>query len=213
MCVAGQTGASLDEGAGMTLELADIAWPPRGLIDASEYGGIQFWLWVSPDTATSVSSSFLVQLIDKNQIPGGGVCNENANGITACAGAQAGNSGSAAAEYFAAGPLFADDGSGLTSLSGGWQHVRAPWSSFVPSPAWGGANEQTVDPRTLAVISFFIVRESPGGGAIPFDFCVYELSFLPKAEVPGLDGGAVLDGGVQSAADSGVPVDVQLAQD
>jgi hypothetical protein len=191
VCVAGQTGASLDNGAGTYLTLGDTGWPPKTLIDASEYGGIQFWLWVSPSTAEAVSSSFRVFLIDKNQLPLGGVCDRYATGATACAVAQAAPSHSVADEAQAAGPLLADDGSEITDLSRGWQHVLAPWSSFLANPQWGGANEAMVDPRTLAEVDFLVAKDHADGGAIPFDFCIYQLSFLPKPQVPALDGGAL----------------------
>src|SRR5208283_1093825 len=69
MCIAGQTGTAQYDGAGMDLVLAWSGAVPAGgsylsdagtmvpdpaLIDASDYAGIQFWLWVSPDTAASV---------------------------------------------------------------------------------------------------------------------------------------------------------------
>jgi hypothetical protein len=189
VCVAGQTGASLYNGAGTFLALADTGWPPRTLIDASEYGGIQFWLWVSPSTVAAVSPSFRVYVIDKNQLPLGGVCDRYSTGATACATAQASLAHSVTAEAKVAGPIFADDGSELTALSGGWQHVRAPWSSFLTNPWWGGANEAMVDPRTLAEVDFLVAKDSADGGAILFDFCIYQLSFLPKSDATVLDGG------------------------
>ena len=179
MCIAGQTGARQYAWATANLMLAQggATDPSGALIDASAYSGIEFWMWVSPSTAASVSASFLAQLIDKNQIPEGGVCNVNSNGTTACASVSAGISGSTATQVRGAGPLFAEDGSVLTALSGGWQHVRAPWSSFLPNPYWGGANEQTVDPRTLAGMTFLV--DNVSGPAVAFDYCIYQLSFLP----------------------------------
>jgi len=181
MCVAGQTGAQ--QGAWATANLvfaqADSTYSSVALIDASAYSGIEFWMWVSPSTATSVNASFLVKLIDENQIPAGGVCNVNSNGATACAGASAGISGSVITQSQSAGPLLADTGSMLTSLSGGWQHVRAPWSSFVTNPGWGGANERTVDPQALEEVNFLVAQSDPSGAAVAFDYCIYQLSFVP----------------------------------
>jgi hypothetical protein len=157
--------------------------PAPALIDASDYGGIQFWLWASPDTAASVSSSLLVGIFDKNQTPGGGVCDVNSSGANACAYAAAAVS-STMAQNHGSGVLFADDGSVLTALSEGWQHVLAPWSSFTTNPYWGGANEVTVDPRDLAGVQLWVEQDSTSGPAVPFDFCIYELSFLPKSDLP-----------------------------
>jgi len=69
MCVAGKTGTSQYDGAGMQLVLAGTGSVPA-LIDASDYGGIEFWLWVSPDTAASVSSSLLVGSSTRTRPPG-----------------------------------------------------------------------------------------------------------------------------------------------
>jgi hypothetical protein len=148
------------------------------LIDASQYAGIELWLWASPDTATAMSAAFVVQLVDKNQLPGGGVCNPNSIGGTKpCSRASAAIASSTAAKSQSTGALFAADGSKLTSLAPGWQLVRAPWSSFVSNPSYGGGNEQSVDSRTLAFAGFVVEQDNASGSAIPFDFCVYGLRF------------------------------------
>jgi hypothetical protein len=180
MCMAGHTGARQYAYAAADLFFANGDTNASALIDASGYSGMQFWLWVSPDTAASVSSSFSVGLYDKNGIPEGGVCDANSTGPTACASTSAAISGSVVATDGAgSGALLADDGSQLPSLSAGWQHVRAPWSSFLPNPWWGGANEQMVDPRTLVEANFVVSQTVQGGAAIPFDYCIYQVSFLP----------------------------------
>ena len=217
MCVAGQTGTSQYDGAGMQLWLAwsgpvpdgGTYWdndagtivPPPALIDASEYGGIQLWLWVSPDTAASVGASLLVGLGDENQTPGDGVCDANDTGVFACGPAAAAVS-STLAQNHGSGRFFADDGSRLNALSGGWQHVWAPWSSFTTNPYYGGANEAKVDPRTLVWVMFWVEQDSASGPAVPFDFCIYQLSFLPKSDILAPDGGAE-DGGETASFCSG----------
>jgi hypothetical protein len=205
MCIAGHTGTAQYAGAGMVLELAfsgpgpvvDLdasdglaSSSPPALIDASAYGGIEFWLWVSPSTAASVGSNLLVQAVDKNQIPLAGVCDEWDSGVKACAAASAGLSGSAASTPRNAGPLLAADGSDLGRLAEGWQRVQVPWSSFLPYSGWGGANEDVVDPRSLAYLGFILTHDSLGAPAVDFDFCVYQLSFLPKSHLTASDGGA-----------------------
>ena len=180
MCIAGHTGARQYAWAAADLFFANGDTTAPASIDASGYGGMQFWLWVSPDTAASVSSSFSVGLYDKNGIPEGGVCDANSTGPTACASTSAAISGSVVATSGGgSGALLADDGSQLPSLSAGWQHVRAPWSSFLPNPWWGGANERMVDPRTLVEANFVVSQMVQGGAAISFDYCIYQVSFLP----------------------------------
>jgi hypothetical protein len=197
MCIAGQTGPAQYSTSALTLEFAfsgtvpagGPAWtdsggsgfttdPPPALIDASQYSGVEFWLWVSPDTVAAVASSFEVWLVDKNQLRGAGICDPNdTSGIYACAGGAAGVSFSVAAAAQGMGPLFGADGSELTTLIGGWQLVRAPWSSFLANPYYSSANESVVDPKTLAFAQFMIMQTRPSGPAIPFDFCVYGLKF------------------------------------
>jgi hypothetical protein len=197
MCIAGQTGPQQYAWSGMTLTFAYSGTPtsgngpamvlsasgfttdpPPALIDASQYSGIEFWLWASPDTAAAVSSAFAVYLVDKNQLPGGGVCNPYVtSGTKPCSYASAGISFSTVGTTNAAGSLFGADGSELTSLAPGWQLVRAPWSSFVSNPYYGGGNEKSVDPTTLAFAQFLIEQDSANDSTIPFDFCVYGLEF------------------------------------
>jgi hypothetical protein len=199
MCIAGQAGAALYDTAGMILTFGfsgpvpvaskssmldggvPDGWPPVELVDASAYAGIEFWLWVSPETAAVASSNFLVMVADKNQTAGGGVCDRwVAEGPTACAAAAAGVSGGAATSTTGAGPLLDDNGRLLASIAGGWQRVQVPWDNFRPNPGWGGANESALDPTTLAGIAFIVQQQSQRPTMFPFDFCVFQLAFLPK---------------------------------
>ena len=197
MCMVGQTGSRQYAWSGMTLAFAYSGTgtsgngpamllsasgfttdPPPALIDASQYSGIEFWLWASPDTAAALSSAFVVQLVDKNQLPGGGVCNPNvASGTTSCANGSAAISFSTVATTGDTGSLLGGDGSELTSLAPGWQLVQAPWNNFVVDPYYGGGNEKSLDPTTLAFAQFAVMQDSASGAAIPFDFCVYGLKF------------------------------------
>jgi hypothetical protein len=198
MCVAGQTSPKQYSWSGMTLTFAYSGTgpsgtsptkisspsfgfttdPPPALIDASQYSGIEFWLWASPDTAAAMPAGFVVELIDKNQLPGGGVCDPYAtSGGTPCSGASAGISFSAVAASQGTGGLLGADGGELTALVPGWQLVRAPWSSFVANAYYGGGNEKSVDPTTLVFAQFVIEQDSANEHAIPFDFCIHALRF------------------------------------
>lgn len=204
MCIAGQTGTAQYSGGGLTLVLAwsspvpatgvvsldDGTLPHPVLVDASAYAGIELWLWVSPDVAASVGSGLFVALTDKNQVPEGGVCDVRDAGAKACSFASAVVSPTMAAAH-SSGRLFADDGGKLAALSGGWQHVWAPWSSFTTNPYYGGANEAKVDPRALAWLKVFVETDNATGPGIPFNFCIHDLRFLPESAMPALDGGAV----------------------
>jgi len=82
------------------------------------------------------------------------------------------------------GRLFADDGSKLTALSGGWQHVWAPWSSFTTqSLLRAGRTRRKVDSQNSGAARVMgRTRQVRADLQFPFDFCVYELSFLPKSD-------------------------------
>lgn len=198
MCMAGQTSPSQYSWSGMTLtfaysgvepsgtgprrisspSLGSTTDPPPALIDASRYSGIELWLWASPDTAAAMTAGFAVELIDRKQLPGAGVCDPNAtSGSSPCSGASAAVSFSTAAGSQGTGSLLDADGFELTALVPGWQLVRAPWSSFRSNPYYGGGNEKSVDPTTLAFVQFLVEQDAANGPAVPFDFCVYGLSF------------------------------------
>jgi len=140
MCIAGLTEHAQYDGAGMISSWHSPGTKrfPPGVDRRQRVWRDRVLAVVSPSTAASVGPTFLVQLIDKNQIPEGGVCDANDSGVKACAAAMAGLSGSPAAEARRAGTLYTDDGSELSLLAGGWQHVRAPWSSFAASPCGAG---------------------------------------------------------------------------
>jgi hypothetical protein len=197
LCVAGETGAQPYSSNGITLTFAHAGTaasgagpamvssrtgftsdPPPALIDASQYTGIELWLWASPETVAEISSGFIVQLIDRNQLPGGGVCFPSfSTGPRSCWSAGAGIPFDTAKGPTRFGPLFGTDGIALTSLTAGWQLVRIPWSSFLTRPDFGGGNEDSVDPTTLAFARFAVAQNSATGSGLPFDFCVYGLRF------------------------------------
>jgi hypothetical protein len=41
-----------------------------------------------------------------------------------------------------------------------------------------------------AAEALIVSQDNVSGPAVPFDFCIYQLSLLPKSDVPVLDGGA-----------------------
>jgi hypothetical protein len=194
MCIAGVTDVTQYANAGMLLEFAFTApvqdggpigpasttsptsTPLPAMIDASQYTGIQFWLWVSPQTAAAVSDSILVDLFDMNSTDGFGICVPNA-GTTACGAGQAAISGSTAYTSQGAGVLLSSAGTPLTQLAGGWQLVKVPFANFVVNPFWGGANEVTVDPRTLTYLALFVAQDGSGTTPVTFDYCAYDISF------------------------------------
>jgi hypothetical protein len=175
--------------------------PPPALIDASQYSGIEFWLWVSPSTVEQLASAFEVCLLDRwhtNGFVSDRGCEANAQRATACDGACASISQSVAAVSQGAGPLLDDRGGVLTTLSPGWQLVKVPWDSFSLDPYYGAPVESAVDPTSLTFLWIGLQQDrAPDAGAAPiaFDFCFYDLAFYgsqlsghlpPAAQQPGL---------------------------
>ena len=172
--MAGQTTTSQYDYAEMQLVLAWSGPVPKGgylsaagpmplpaLIDASGYAGIQFWLWVSPDTAESVGPNMRVALVDKNQTHGGGVCDSTSTGVAACGNAAAVVT-SSLAQKLDSGRLFADGGSVLNALSGGWQHVWASMEQFHYGPQLGRGKRG--ESRSANSVTGGFPRRSRGSG-------------------------------------------------
>ena len=199
LCIAGALNTQPYATAGMTLEFGfsgtvprsgptyiggsssdGTTIPPPALIDASRYSGIQFWLWVSPDTVAGVTSTLEVPLIDENELQGGGVCVADAPQTalaTACGQASAAINGSVVDQAQSAGTLVGADGGVLSGFTGGWQLVEIPWSNFLTNPGYGGLNESSVDPTTLAFLSIIVQQGASPTSPVSFDFCVAELAF------------------------------------
>jgi hypothetical protein len=202
VCIAGQTSASQYVGiAGMAVSFGYSGPVPDGgpistsvgnwyttaplaaLVDASQYSGIQFWLWVSPDTVAATTSFLEVGFMDKwftlGAVPDGG-CDPYASGPSACTLSAAAIANSPVALSQTTGPVLDGDGGVLGSYSPGWQLVKVPWTSALSNPYYGGAVESAVDPTALAIVEIFlqqVLAVNAGGTSIPFDFCVYDLAF------------------------------------
>jgi hypothetical protein len=158
-CVNGATGTAAYSSTGMGFNLATVPNPDGGFstpvpIDASSHTGIQFWAWGAGDAGMQ---SVTVQARDKYETPGLGVCDPSAGGSTACGASQK-------SETFVA----------------GWQLIQIPFLTFAPNPGYGDANEpnMALDSSSLTQIQWQVQLASPDGGApVPFNFCVYNVSF------------------------------------
>jgi hypothetical protein len=202
LCISGQTGptqyygavdvtfefgfaGAVPDGGPATISVGhgSTTSPPPALIDASQYHGIRFWLWVSPDTVSGVASSLEVCLADKFDTLGAvstGGCDPYSTGPTACGIACADVFLSTAYLSQGAGELHAGDGGLLTTLSSGWQLVEAPWSAFLLNPHYGGAIETAIDPTSLTFLAIGLQPDLPPDGGlapIPFDLCAYDVTF------------------------------------
>jgi hypothetical protein len=156
-CISGATGSAAYSTEGMGLNFAITPNPDGGdgtpvPINASSYTGIQFWAWGGLDAGMQ---SIILNVPDENETPGLGVCNPTATAGTACGGAT------------------------LTKTIGpGWQLVQAPFAAFLDNTYYGGSNEMMLDNSGLTQIQWQVQLVAPDGGApVPFNFCVYDVSF------------------------------------
>jgi hypothetical protein len=198
ICMVGQTAAKQYSNAVASLVLAysgtvapgpsTTSWPTAALIDASQYSGVQFWLWVSTDTVDSLNAGFTTWAVDKwgtpGDVPDGG-CDPKGTGATACSAAIAGVHGSTAAVSQGSGDLLGTDGGAPTALVAGWQQLRVPWANFKLNPYYGGGVEQSVDPTALDGLGFAVQQQATpdpdagdaGDPALPFNYCVTDVEF------------------------------------
>jgi hypothetical protein len=156
-CITGATGTAPYSTEGMGFNLAVNPNPDGGAgtaypINASCQTGIQFWAWGGGDAGTQ---TVIVQLPDKNETAGLGVCSPTGPGATACGGAI-----------------------NTITLTAGWQLVKIPFAMFADNPGYGGGNETMLDPTSLTQVQWQVQLNNPDGGAqVPFDFCVYDVAF------------------------------------
>jgi len=159
-CVSGATGNAPYSSTGMGFNLATTVNPDGGYdipvaIDAHSHTGIEFWAWGALTDAGTQTQTVTVQVYDKNETPGFGICDPGASGGTACGPSQS-------QQMYAA----------------GWHAMKIPFSAFVANPGYGDSNEMMLDPSTLTKIQWQVQLSSPDGGTpVPFDFCVYGVSF------------------------------------
>jgi hypothetical protein len=159
-CVSGATGTAAYSSTGMGFNLGTTPNPDGGYanpvaIDAHSYTGIEFWVWGGPVDGGTSTQNVTVQAYDKNETPGFGVCDPSATGGAACGASQF-----------------------LETFSAGWQFIKIPFAQFAANPGYGDLNEMMLDASTLTKIQWQVQLASPDGGSpIPFDFCVYDVSF------------------------------------
>jgi hypothetical protein len=155
-CINGVTGSTQYNTSGMGLNLATIPSPDGGNatqvpVNASSYTGVQFWTWGSADGGTQ---NIIVQLPDKQETAGLGVCDNTVPGHE-CGGATLG-----------------------ITVAPGWHFQQVAFSTTAINPNYGNLNEAAIDPTTLTQVQWQIQQATADAGAgTPFNFCVYGVSF------------------------------------
>jgi hypothetical protein len=159
-CVNGVTGNAPYSSTGMGFNLATTPNPDGGFsipvaIDAHSFTGIKFWAWGGSVDGGAQTQNVTLQAYDKNETPGFGVCDPTASGGTACGASQS-----------------------FQMFTSGWQAIKVPFAAFAANPGYGDSNEMMLDPNTLTKVQWQVQLANPDGGTpIPFNFCVYDVSF------------------------------------
>jgi hypothetical protein len=168
-CLAGVTGttqyASL---AGVGFNLATLPPADAGVnavplpVNASSHTGIQFWAWGGGDAGTQ---SVILSVGDQNETPGlgpaggttptGTFCDPTNGAATAC------------------GPT-----TKTVLIAPGWQLIQVAFTELANNPSYGNANETSLDTTALTQVQWQVQEVAVDASAgIPFDFCLYGVSF------------------------------------
>jgi hypothetical protein len=166
-CFNGVTGPAQYATSGEGLNFVTLPSPDGGNalqvpIDASSHTGVQFWAWGGGDAGTQ---SIIVALSDKNTTPGlgtpgmmtgtGQFCDPTNGGATACGQA-----------------------THTVQFAAGWQLIKIPFALFADNPGYGEMNETGLDPTSLTQLQWQIQQPvADAGGGVPFNFCIYGISF------------------------------------
>ncbi len=156
-CVSGITGSTQYNTSGIGLNFATVPGsdggggnPLQGLLNASAYTGINFWIYGGTDAGMQ---SLIVQLPDKQETPGFGC--DNTVKDHECGGATK-----------------------AITIGPGWQPEHLAFSTFSINPNYGDLNETAIDPSTLTQFQVQIQEPVADGGGVPFNFCIKNVSFF-----------------------------------
>jgi hypothetical protein len=173
-CVKGTTASAqysvAAEGFNFQTTLADAGATPVAY-NASSHTGIQFWLWVDPVTGVPMGGApggISVQLPDKDTSPYGGVCGLDAAPANEC------NS------------HFKQDLTPTSTppLVTGWQFVQVAFALLTQNQYFGfQAPSAMFNSQAVYAVNFQVQQSNApdagadGGGPLPFNFCVADISF------------------------------------
>ncbi len=158
-CAWGQTPAAqyafAAEGFSLESMLTDAGYVAP-YVDISAFSGIEFWMYDALPTPATVR----VQIPDKESDPKGGVCGHATDGSTLD-------------QCYSA--VYED-----ITVPPGWSFQVVPFSALAVNPYYGYQQPAGGDMTTATDVQFEITQPiapaAPGGGPVPFDFCVGQIS-------------------------------------
>jgi hypothetical protein len=158
------TGAAV---TGWGASLAAFLNGATGSFDASDYGGVAFWIKGTTNVLEG-ANKLLIQARMPDVLPGPGTC---------CSDAMPGNGLECYSGHRAAINVTAD-----------WSEVRIAWADFK-GPSYGLGSTLTFNPNRIRDINFSFNHDA-AGAAIDFDVWVDGLRFLSKTETSNIGGGS-----------------------
>lgn len=171
----GHMGSALHvTGTGLTgwgAALAAFLNGASGAFDASDYGGVAFWIKGSTDVHEG-KNKILLQARMPDVLPGAGSCckdpkpGEMPTGIECYSGHRL-----------------------EITVTGEWTEMKVPWTAFM-GPAWGLGSTIPLNPNRVRDITFAFNHDAMDAGPASFDVWVDGLRFLKKDEMGNIGGGS-----------------------
>jgi hypothetical protein len=181
----GHEGTALNvQGAGLTgwgASLAAFLNGTTGAFDASDYGGVAFWI-KGTTTVQEGTSKVMIQARMPDVLPGPGSC---------CSDAVVGS------ECYSGHRV-------VIGIAADWQEVRIPWSEFK-GPAWGLGSTMAFNPNRIRDINFSFnhdpnLKTDTGSS---FNVWVDGMRFMSKTEMGNVTGGGSGGSGGTGSGGSG----------
>jgi hypothetical protein len=121
-------------------------------VDISAHTGIQFWIY----NALSTPLVMHFHIPDKESDPKGGICGQATDG-------------SILDKCYAA--VFDD-----LVIAPGWSFRQVPFAALAVGPYYGYPQPPGGDMTTATDVHFEVDQPNSGGGPVPFNFCVADVS-------------------------------------
>jgi hypothetical protein len=139
---------------------------PMGAFDASDYGGVAFWI-KGTTTVQEGSNKLMIQARMPDVLPGlGTCCDDKVLGSECYSGHRT-----------------------VIDVPADWAEVKIAWSDFK-GPAWGLGSTLPFNANRVRDINFSFNHDTMGTTAIAFDVWVDGLRFLSKDEMSNVTGGS-----------------------
>jgi hypothetical protein len=165
----GHAGSALHiTGTGLTgwgASLAAFLNGTTGAFDASDYGGVAFWI-KGTTTVQEGANKLMIQARMPDVLPGAGsCCKDTVVGSECYSGHRT-----------------------VIDVPADWAEVKIAWSDFM-GPAWGLGSTLAFNPNRIRDINFSFNHDAMGMTATSFDVWIDGVRFMTKAEMSNIGGG------------------------